>query len=207
MSDAGPNPEQQEPSTHLPQETQGRRESRLDTPSLHCSQGKVADMTGSGMRIIVNKRELPEVGDVQSYSFSDLRNTLTVTGTVKWVRKGSPFSKRCEVGIEFVQLDQSVRDALVRLAVQGKIKDSSLGSVQIQHKDLYAILGVTRYASAEQLREAFHALTHELHPDKNDAPDAAQRFEEVHKAYSVLRDEQQRAKYDLRFADQHDRAA
>ncbi len=195
------------PPAHEDAGLHARCESRLHTPDLECSSGKVADITGSGMRMIVDKHHLPQVGDVQSYTFSDKRDTITVTGSVKWVKKGCAFSKRCEVGVEFVRLDQGLRDSIVRLAVHGKLKDSGSSSVRIQNTDLYKVLGVTRYASDEQLKAAFKSQTRQWHPDANDSPLAAQRFEEIHKAYAVLRDGEQRAKYDLRFADQHDRAA
>lgn len=206
-------PDQTPSPTHDAHDAQGdqgihaRRESRLHTPELECSLGKVADITGSGMRMIVSKSDLPQVGDIQSYTFSDRRDSITVTGSVKWVKRGSAFTKHCQVGVEFVKLDQGLRDSIVRLAVHGKIKDPTVGGVQIKNTDLYRVLGVTRYASDEQLKDAFKAQSRQWHPDTNDAPEASQRFEEIHKAYAVLRDEAQRAKYDLRFADQHDRAA
>ncbi|MEX0876811.1 MAG: DnaJ domain-containing protein [Phycisphaerales bacterium] len=208
MSEPAPDqsPENARPAPHAAG-LHARREPRLHTPDLRCSVGKVADITGSGMRMIVDKDQIPELGDVQSYTFTDPSDSITVTGTVKWIRKGSAFSKRCEVGVEFVRLDQGLRDSIVRLAVHGKLKDPAAGCVQIRHTDLYKLLGVTRYASEEQLQDAFRAQTRQWHPDANGSPEAAQRFEEIHKAYSVLRDEEQRAKYDLRFADQHDRAA
>lgn len=151
-----PNQPHTEPSTEQQSQAASmRREVRLHTDDLDCSLGRVADITGSGMRMIYAKGELPKIGDVQSYTFSDGTDTVTVTGCVKWVRKGSAFSRQGEAGIEFVKLDQGVRDALVRLAVQGKIRERGSGMVRIEPTDLYKLLGVTRYASPEQLDEAF----------------------------------------------------
>jgi len=183
-----------------------RRESRLHTPDLECSMGKVADLTGSGMRMIVPKNELPEIGDVQSYTFSDLLDSVTVTGTVKWIRKGCAFSRRCEVGVEFVTLDQGVRDSIVRLAVHGKLREPGAGAVKFRAADLYSVLGVTRYASEEQIDEAFDSCCRRWGEDSDDR-DAPAKLDAACKAYAVLSDEERRAKYDLRFADQHERAA
>ena len=184
-----------------------RREVRLHTDDLDCSVGRVADITGSGMRLIFPKGNTPEVGEVQTYIFNDGRDTLEVTGSVKWVRKGSAFSRQAEAGIEFVKLDQGVRDSMIRLAVQGKINDKKAGYVRIEQTDLYKLLGVTRYATPEQLDEAFNTECQRWGGDDPTLPQAAQKLDEIYKAFAVLSDPDKRANYDKRFADQHDRAA
>jgi molecular chaperone DnaJ len=50
-------------------------------------------------------------------------------------------------------------------------------------RDYYAILGVPRDASAEQIKRAYRKLARELHPDVNPDAAAAQRFQEVSAAY------------------------
>lgn len=183
-----------------------RRDARLSTPQLTCSHGRVADITASGMRLISPKGELPEVGDAQEYSFDDGTSTLAVNGCVKWVRKGSAFTRRAEVGVEFIDLTQGQRDALVRLAVQGKIKQSR-DETNPQQTDLYKLLGVTRYASPEQIDQAFNDRSKEWGGDDAHHPKAAEKLDEICKAYAVLSDPEKRANYDKRFVDQHDRAA
>ena len=61
-------------------------------------------------------------------------------------------------------------------------------------KDYYDILGVDRKASQDDVKKAFRKLAHKYHPDKQGG-DAA-KFKEASEAYSVLSDEQKRAKYD-----------
>jgi hypothetical protein len=52
--------------------------------------------------------------------------------------------------------------------------------------DPYAVLGVPRDASDDQIAQARRRLSREYHPDLNPAPDAAARFDEVQQAYHRL---------------------
>jgi hypothetical protein len=65
--------------------------------------------------------------------------------------------------------------------------------------DPYAVLGVSRDASDDQIAQARRRLSREYHPDVNPAPDAAARFDEVQQAYhrlSAARPELDRARDD-----------
>lgn len=62
--------------------------------------------------------------------------------------------------------------------------------------DLYAILGVARDASPEEIRSAYRRLARELHPDVNGDPEAERRFKEITAAYETLSDPDRRARYD-----------
>jgi DnaJ domain/Protein of unknown function (DUF3592) len=63
--------------------------------------------------------------------------------------------------------------------------------------DLYAELGVGRTATRDEIAAAFRARARELHPDAHpgDVP-AAEQFKRVSRAYRVLSDPAQRARYD-----------
>lgn len=62
--------------------------------------------------------------------------------------------------------------------------------------DYYAILGVPRNASAEDIRRAYREAALRLHPDKNAGPEATELFLQVNKAYEILIDSAQRDTYD-----------
>ena len=61
-------------------------------------------------------------------------------------------------------------------------------------RDYYEVLGITKGASKDDIKKAFHKLAHKLHPDK--ATGDAEKFKEVSEAYSILSDDKKRAEYD-----------
>lgn len=63
-------------------------------------------------------------------------------------------------------------------------------------RDYYQVLGVSRTATADELRKAHRALARKLHPDVNKAPDAQKQFAEVQHAYDILSDAEKRTLYD-----------
>jgi len=64
-------------------------------------------------------------------------------------------------------------------------------------RDYYEILGVTRNASADDLKKAFRHLARKYHPDLNKgSKEAEEKFKEINEAYQVLSDPQKKAQYD-----------
>ena len=55
-------------------------------------------------------------------------------------------------------------------------------------KDYYAILGVGKNATEDELKKAYRKMALRYHPDKNKDPDAEDKFKEIAEAYEVLSD-------------------
>lgn len=62
--------------------------------------------------------------------------------------------------------------------------------------DYYKILGVSKSASAQEIKSAYRKLALQYHPDRNKGKESEAKFKEVTKAYEVLGDEQKRKTYD-----------
>lgn len=76
-----------------------------------------------------------------------------------------------------------------------------LVAVQADGEDpekFYKVLGVTRDATAKDVKKAFRKLSLKYHPDKNKGnEEARQKFNEITEAYEVIGDEEKRQLYDM----------
>ncbi len=64
-------------------------------------------------------------------------------------------------------------------------------------EDYYKTLGLSKSASAEEIKKAYRSLAMKYHPDKNPGDKVAEeKFKQINEAYSVLGDEEKRRQYD-----------
>jgi len=67
----------------------------------------------------------------------------------------------------------------------------------VSKRDYYEVLGVSRSASADELKKAYRKLAMQYHPDRNPGDQEAEHaFREIGEAYEILKDDQKRAAYD-----------
>lgn len=67
-------------------------------------------------------------------------------------------------------------------------------NIDMSKKDYYEVLGVSKSASADEIKKAFRKLAVKYHPDKEGGDEA--KFKEVNEAYEVLKDTDKRQRYD-----------
>lgn len=63
-------------------------------------------------------------------------------------------------------------------------------------KDYYDILGISKTATAPEIKSAYRKLALQYHPDRNKTKEGEEKFKEVTKAYEVLSNEEKRKTYD-----------
>jgi DnaJ-class molecular chaperone len=65
-------------------------------------------------------------------------------------------------------------------------------------QNFYAILGITPWASARQIRQAYRELSKSYHPDTTDldSNEAISKFQHLNTAYAMLSNPERRAEYD-----------
>ena len=63
-------------------------------------------------------------------------------------------------------------------------------------EDYYKVLGVSKNASADEIKNAYRTLALKLHPDVNKSKQAEESFKKINEAYAVLGDAEKRQQYD-----------
>ena len=63
-------------------------------------------------------------------------------------------------------------------------------------RDYYEVIGVSKSASADEIKSQYRKLALKFHPDRNKSADAQEHFKEISEAYAVLSDPSKRQLYD-----------
>ena len=66
----------------------------------------------------------------------------------------------------------------------------------MEFKDYYAILGISRYSTADEIRTAYRTLSKKWHPDLNPGQDVTQKMQDINEAYAILKDSVKKGRYD-----------
>jgi DnaJ-domain-containing protein 1 len=199
-----------------------RGHDRINATGISCHLGQVLDISGGGMRIRTEGTPGVAKGDICSFGVRSSRHQVSVRGQVMWTRRTS--WKNYEFGVRwtdaspvhvqlllqlarygFVNIEETRGDAVPNSgspsssATSGNSNGSSVpGAPQVE--DLYAVLSVARKAKPDEILSAYRVLARQLHPDVNKDPSAQDRFTQVSKAYSVLKDPETRRRYDILLA-------
>lgn len=139
----------------------------------------------------------------RSFSLKRLNESAAVVNELLAANVGARLYGSSALRVSRVFCNPTINEGHGCNCLRPGVLNGSCGSLRFIHgtaftaKDYYEVLGVSRNATPSEIKKAFYALAKQHHPDMNkDDPDAEKKFQEINKAYEVLKDEQERAAYD-----------
>lgn len=170
-----------------------RNGKRFDTRLTDTALGSVVDLSSDGARIVTRCEPSVRAGHVFEIAISCDGDRVFVLSRVAWTRKID--KDLWNIGLQFIDADSRTRADLERL-LDRCASGREMLPTSAEVEDLYAVLGVARESSPDQIRTAYRKLARQFHPDHAPDDESARRFARISKSYMVLRDESLRRRYD-----------
>ena len=177
--------------------------------AFRCELGEGVDVSRRGMQVRSGRKPKVPVGHIAELRLRSGNRVLSVRGRIAWIRK-----RRGEyrIGVAFVRPSESLQSVLESLGKLGFIpsaeqvaRDTQGGAGRTSRPrgwrrfagvNHYEVLKVSPQATNAEVRAAYRRLARTYHPDLNPEPTAESIFTKINMAYQVLKDPQQRARYD-----------
>lgn len=188
-----------------------RQSERFLTTALVCPLGDVLDVSREGLRLSSGKKFPFKQGEIHQLVLRADAQQVRVMARAQWVKRASLLPPRFEAGFLIVDPRPGVGVAVLQMGQFGCAATESVDATSteearrqtmpkiraaVELEDLYAVLGVEADADGSAIKRAYRKLAQTHHPDRSDAADAAEVFDRIAKAYSVLGDAQRRRWYD-----------
>lgn len=199
------------------------RAPRSKLMGLSWDHGEVVDLSETGAQLRCDGSTMKTLykGEVREITVRSDFEMLRLRAQVAWIRREGMAAKSYVVGVRFVGLTAAQRGAVAAFGRNGFVGggdssgpepfrfESSDESARARAEaveaaqrtiagivDLYAMLGAKPGDGEDAIRAAYRAQAARWHPDHCREPEAAAKFDQITKAYQLLRDPARRAKYD-----------
>ncbi|MBN8597468.1 MAG: DnaJ domain-containing protein [Planctomycetes bacterium] len=179
------------PAPERPKVSRGNK--RYDTRMTDSVLGSVVDLSPDGARIVTRTEPTVRAGHVFEIAIACDGERVFMLSRVAWTRKID--KDLWNIGLHFFDSDARARMDLEKLLDRCAAGREMLPT-SAEVEDLYAVLGVSRESSLDQIRTAYRSLARKFHPDHAPDEESARRFARISKSYMVLRDESLRRRYD-----------
>jgi len=181
----------QAPSPERPKVSRSNK--RYDTRMTDSVLGSVVDLSPDGARIVTRSEPNVRAGHVFEIAIACDGERVFMLSRVAWTRKID--KDLWNIGLHFFDADARARMDLEKL-LDRCASGRELLPTSVEVEDLYAVLGVPRESSLDQIRTAYRNLARKYHPDHAPDEESSRRFSRISKSYMVLRDESLRRRYD-----------